>query len=149
EIFLFIAALQRARDLRPNESAPSFGMKDLLRGDQAEPNPNRMFLHLLREGPDVGVHVVAWSDTIASALKVDRNLIRECGLRVGSRMSVEDSNKLFDEGVAAKLDKAHRCIFMDEERTGAFEKFRPYAIPDEGRIAFIANKLRQRGEESR
>jgi hypothetical protein len=120
---MIIVGLQRARDLREDESG---------HGDDGL-NARELFISLLREGPEMGVHTIAWCDSLANALRVvPRRQLREFGLRAATVMSMEDSQTLFDDGAAAKLDKPHRAIFYDDERPGVFDKFRPYGLPGLG-----------------
>jgi hypothetical protein len=122
-VFMIIVGLQRARDLREDESG---------HGDDGL-NARELFISLLREGPEMGVHTIAWCDSLANALRVvPRRQLREFGLRAATVMSMEDSQTLFDDGAAAKLDKPHRAIFYDDERPGVFDKFRPYGLPGLG-----------------
>ncbi|MEN3335566.1 MAG: segregation ATPase FtsK/SpoIIIE, family [Blastocatellia bacterium] len=141
EIYFIVQGLHRARDLRPEESGPAFGRKY---GEEKRPSANELFMTLLREGPDVGIHTIAWSDTLTNALRVERRLLTEISLRVGGAMSNEDSTKLLDDAAAAKLDKPHRAFFADEERPGLLEKFRPYAIPESDWLEWAAAQLRAR-----
>ena len=63
-IYLFIYGLQRARDLRPTEE---FGFS-LPGTDDAidRPNPSKQFSTILREGPELKVHTLAWCDTMTN-----------------------------------------------------------------------------------
>jgi hypothetical protein len=142
EIYLIIQGLHRARDLRPEEAGASYSSRRS--AEEKRPSANELFMTLLREGPDVGAHVIAWSDTLTNALRVERRLLAECSLRVGAAMSNEDSNKLLDDSAASKLDKPHRAFFADEERPGLLEKFRPYSIPGKGWLEWASARMRAR-----
>jgi hypothetical protein len=136
-VFLMIIGLQRARDLREDESD---------HGDDGAP-ARELFISLLREGPEMGVHTVAWCDSLANALRViPRRQLREFGLRAATVMSMEDSQAFFDDGAAAKLDKPHRAIFYDDERPGVFDKFRPYGLPGPGWLQQAGARLRDRAQ---
>ncbi len=60
-IYLFIYGLQRARDLRPDED---FGYSSFGSDEQKAPSPARQFSTILREGPELGIHTLAWCDTL-------------------------------------------------------------------------------------
>jgi DNA segregation ATPase FtsK/SpoIIIE, S-DNA-T family len=145
EIYLIFQGIHRMRDLRAEE--PAAGSYSARRtGEEKPPTPHQMFLKIVKEGADLGVHTIIWSDTLANLMKTDRNLLRDLGMRVSTGMTNEESNKMFDEPIAAKLDKPHRAIFFDEERTGAFEKFRPYAIPDKEWLRKLSEQLSARSK---
>ena len=58
ELFLFVHDLARFRDLRRREDDFGFGRKE---DDLAPPDHLDM---ILREGPGLGVHLIAWCDTV-------------------------------------------------------------------------------------
>ncbi len=123
-IFLFIYALQRARDLRQDESLafPSFG------DEPAPASLAQQFTTILRDGPEVGVYSVVWCDTMTNLNRVlDRRTLREFAMRVAFQMSGEDSTNLIDTPAASKLGQ-FRALFYSEEE-GRLEKIRPYAVP--------------------
>ena len=121
--FLLIHGLQRARDLRQEEGLGSFAAFD------APPaSPAQQFATILREGPDVGIHTLAWCDTMTNLNRtLDRRALREFGLRVAFQMSAEDSSALLDTPAAGKLGP-YRALFYSEDE-GRLEKFRPYGAP--------------------
>ena len=63
-IYLFIYGLQRARDLRPSDefgfSLP--GTDDFM----DRPTPSKQFSTIIREGPELKVHTLAWCDTMTN-----------------------------------------------------------------------------------
>jgi energy-coupling factor transporter ATP-binding protein EcfA2 len=122
--YLIVFGLQRARDLRTQDS---FG----LYGDEgAELDPGRMFGTILREGPDLGVHTIIWCDTVTNLNRsMDRRTQREFAMRVALQMSAEDSVNLIDTPAASKLG-SNRALFYDED-LGMLEKFRPLNPPNE------------------
>jgi hypothetical protein len=120
--FLIIHGLQRLRELRKAEDDFGFGR----RGEKAL-SPADEFATILREGPAVGVHVVAWCDSIANlARAVDRSGMREFSMRVLFQMNPNDSAQLIDTPAASKLGR-NRALYVEEglERP---EKFRPYGL---------------------
>ena len=122
--YLVIAGLHRARDLR-GEDGFSFGSA---LDESPQLSPRQMFAKVLREGPDVGIHVLAWVDTVGNLLRViDQRVLSEFDHRVVMQMSADDSFKLIDAKSAVGLG-ANRAILHSEER-GTIEKFRPYGLP--------------------
>jgi DNA segregation ATPase FtsK/SpoIIIE, S-DNA-T family len=84
---------------------------------------------VLRDGPEVGVHTVAWCDSVASLdRRIGRRLEREFGARVAFKMSSEDSLRLCDSEAAAGLHD-HEALLVDIDR-GWAQKFQPYERPD-------------------
>lgn len=124
-IFVVIYALQRYRMLRKRED--EFGLS--VSGDESQPDPGRDFAEILREGPPVGVHVIAWCDTPTAAERtLDRASMREFDHRVLFQMSATDSSNLIDSPAANRLG-LYRALYHSEEQ-GVMEKFRPYGIPE-------------------
>jgi S-DNA-T family DNA segregation ATPase FtsK/SpoIIIE len=124
--FLIVHGLQRARDLRQEDSFDSFSS---FGDDQpSAANPAQQFAMIVREGPDVGVHILVWCDTVTNLNRaLDRRMQREFTLRVALQMSAEDSSALIDTPAASKLGP-HRALFHSEDE-GRLEKFRPYGVP--------------------
>ncbi|MEW5872343.1 MAG: FtsK/SpoIIIE domain-containing protein [Chloroflexota bacterium] len=135
--FLFIYGLQRARDLRPDDS---FSFPTLGSDTPAGPNLSSLFTTILRDGPEVGVHTLAWCDTLTNVNRtLERRTLREFSLRVAFQMSAEDSVNLIDTPAASKLGSYRALIFDDDG--GKLEKFRPYALPQEEWLAWAAGCL--------
>ena len=134
-VVLAIYGLQRYRELRRSEDA--FGLS---LDDKAQPHPDAQFSELLREGPGVGIHIVAWADTLSTLERaVDRQTLREFDHRVLFQMSAADSSNLVDSPIANQLG-LHRALLYSEEQ-GGLEKFRPYdALRDEW-LAHVHEKL--------
>lgn len=115
DIFLFIAGIQRAAALRSEDG-------------YTYPESTTKLQNLLNAGPDYGIHLVCWGDTVKSVERVLGRSLSEFDLRVAMQMSVMDSNQLLDSDAAHKLG-AHRALLFNEEKVGALEKFRPYGLP--------------------
>jgi DNA segregation ATPase FtsK/SpoIIIE, S-DNA-T family len=123
-VFLMIYALQRFRDLRQEDDF-SFSVDD----EGKPPKPGKLFSSILRDGPTLGIHTVAWCDTVNNINRtLERSGLREFEMRVLFQMSASDSSMLIDSPNAAKLG-FHRGLYHSEEE-GREEKFRPYALPD-------------------
>jgi hypothetical protein len=87
-------------------------------------------LRLLDEGPDVGIHVIAWTDGVGS---LDRALRRgaagQFDLRAVLRVPENDAQNLLESPAAARLAD-NRALFRNEEwPAGRVEKFKPYGLP--------------------
>lgn len=136
-VFLFIVGLHRCRDLRRAEDDYGFGR----RTEETIVAPAQRLADLLRDGPPAGVHVVAWCDTLNNLQRtLDRQGLREVGLRVVMQMSVSDSSSLIDSPNASRLG-TNRALLASEE-DGKVEKFRPYGVPPDDWLASI-QRLRQ------
>jgi hypothetical protein len=141
EIYFVVLGLHRARDLREDEDfLPKYSK------DNSAPalDPHALFLSLLREGPESGIHTIAWCDAYAGIARVGRRVLVEFSMRVACPMSSEDSGRVIDDPLASKLEKPHRAVFYDEERPGQLEKFRPYDIPETKWIDLVASQMRER-----
>lgn len=125
--YLLLFGLQRAKDLRLEDG---FSSRYSYSDEEKEPNEAEIFTKILREGAEVGVHVLAWCDLAGDAKKaLDRKAISEFGFRCATATSQDDSQFVLDASAASKLDRPHRAVFYDEDRPGHLEKFRPFAIP--------------------
>ena len=120
-----IVGLHRAREF--DATAYDSQEKDLLE-------------RLLRNGPDVGVHVIAWCDKPVS---VDRRLssaaLRGFGLRVLTQNSRDDSFRLIDSDVASTLPGAQAVL--DDHDRAVTVRFRWFALPDPEWVACMVAAL--------
>lgn len=138
--FLVVNGLQRFRDLRKAEDDFGFGRRD------EGPNPARLFGTILKEGPGLGVHSLAWCDSLNNLQRaLDRQGIREFEMRVLFQMSVADSSTLIDTPAASKLG-VNRALFYSEEQ-GRLEKFRPYGVPGDDWLQRVRTAFQQRGTQ--
>lgn len=123
-VFLLVYGLQRYRVLRRQDDSFGFSMSE----EPAAPKPDAQFADLLREGPGVGMHCLAWVDTLATLERTcDRQTQREFDHRVLFQMSAADSSNLIDSPAGNQLG-FHRALLYSEEQ-GGFEKFCPYDLP--------------------
>jgi DNA segregation ATPase FtsK/SpoIIIE, S-DNA-T family len=123
--FLWVYGLQHFKKLRQEDE---FGFS---LGDAGQSTPAALFLRLLSEGPGRGVHVVVTCDTYGNVSRfLGRKALGEFEMRVLFQMSASDSASLVDAPDAGTLG-LHRALLYNE-REGYLEKFRPYALPDEG-----------------
>ncbi len=140
ELFLLIHDLSRFRDLRRREDEFSFSKRD------EDASPADHLDAILREGPLLGVHVIAWADTVNNLNRCfTHQILREFEMRVLFQMSPTDSGHLLDSPLASKLGP-HRAFFSSEEQNRV-EKFRPYGIPGEDWLRLMVhNQLANRAK---
>ncbi|HPC97106.1 MAG TPA: FtsK/SpoIIIE domain-containing protein [Sedimentisphaerales bacterium] len=138
-VVLLVYGLQRYRMLRRSEDAFGFSTGS----EEAAPRPDVQFAGLLRDGPGVGLHVIAWADTLGTLERTfDRQTLREFDHRILFQMSAADSSTLIDSPAANQLG-FHRALLYSEEQ-GGLEKFRPYGpLPDDW-LADLAAKWARR-----
>jgi S-DNA-T family DNA segregation ATPase FtsK/SpoIIIE len=142
-IYLVIQGIQRARDLRLEEVSSGVGFSGS--GEATIPSAAKLLARLLKDGPEVGIHLMVWCDSYSNLKHVlEPRLLSEFGLRVAGPMSNEDSMRLLDDPSASRLDKPHRAIYYEEERPGYLEKFRPYALPESEWFTRTAQRMRAR-----
>ncbi|HEX8524361.1 MAG TPA: FtsK/SpoIIIE domain-containing protein [Tepidisphaeraceae bacterium] len=139
-LFVFIYGLQRYRVLRKQEDSFSFGSSG---DDEKAAPPDKQFSDLLREGPNVGIHIITWADTPASVDRtLDRSSMREFDHRILFQMSANDSSNLIDSPAANKLG-LNRALAYSEEQ-GVMEKFRPYAMPTTDFLQTVKTRLKSK-----
>ena len=132
EIYLFIHDLARFRDLR---KADDFGFSR-----REEASPADLLGTILREGTGLGVHVIAWCDTVNNLNRAfDHQAIREFGMRVLFQMSQTDSGLLLDSPAASRLGN-NRALYFSEEQNRV-EKFRPYGPPSDALLARVRERF--------
>jgi hypothetical protein len=144
-VYVFIYGLQRYRVLRKSEDdfggGSSFSF-DSPGEDAPKPKtkPDKALAEILREGPPVGIHVVAWCDTMVSIDRTfDRGVMREFDNRILFQMSASDSSNLIDNPAANKLGPNRALVYSEEQ--GTLERFRPYALPDTAMLTMVRSKL--------
>jgi hypothetical protein len=136
-VYLFLFGLQRFRDIRPEEEDFGFGRRS---EERPPPSPGKLFGTVMRDGPALGIHTIAWCDSLTNVSRaLDRQGLREFEMRVLFQMSAADSSNLIDSPLASRLG-LHRAVFYSEER-GQPEKFRPYGLPPEEWLAWVQERL--------
>jgi S-DNA-T family DNA segregation ATPase FtsK/SpoIIIE len=143
-IFVLIYDLGRLRDLRKADD--DFGFSSFGSEPKAA-SPSKLFTHILREGPAVGVHSLIWCDTYNNVSRtLDRHALKDFEIRVLFAMTGVDSSNLIDSPAAGKLGP-HRALLYTEEQ-GRLEKFRPYGWPTAEWLSSVLAQFSQRNEES-
>lgn len=84
---------------------------------------------IMREGPEVGVHVWLWADTVGGATKrLSSRMMRECSWRIAGKMSADDSLALLgSERVAEVRD---RQLVLCNDDAGIVTRAMTFAVPD-------------------
>jgi DNA segregation ATPase FtsK/SpoIIIE-like protein len=122
--FLIVHGMHRFRELRKPDEDFGFGRKG-----EKQATPGEHFATLLRDGPAVGIHVIVWCDSLTNLQRaLDRQAVKEFGLRVLFQMSPTDSSNLLDTPAASKLGRNRALLTRDDQERP--EKFRPYGLPD-------------------
>ncbi len=121
--------LGRGRELGGDLDVPDGS--DRSEGSAASDRPFELLAAVLRDGPEVGVHVVASCDSLAQFdTRLGRPSLSEFGVCVVTAMDEQDSTTLLDSPYASTLRSGH-ALLADEER-GKLVKFRPYVLPPRG-----------------
>jgi S-DNA-T family DNA segregation ATPase FtsK/SpoIIIE len=137
---LLIHGLQRFRSLRRAEDDFGFSTD----GD-APPTPDKVFASLLKDGPEHGIFVHAWADTVATLERcVDRQSMRGFDQRAMFQVGSADSSTLIDSPAASTLGNNRGLLFSEEK--GTMEKFRPWGLPSEAFVAAVGRALASRAE---
>ncbi len=138
EMFVLIHDLARFRDLRRREDEFSFS-----RREDEDAAPVDHLETILKEGSGLGVHLIAWCDTVNNLNRhFSHQLLREFEMRVLFQMSPADSGQMLDSPLASKLGP-HRALFYSEEQN-RLEKFRPYGIPAAEWLEQLSARLARR-----
>jgi len=137
-ILLLVHGLQRFRSLRRAEDDFGFSMDD-----DAPPTPDKVFGSLLKDGPEHGIFVFAWADTVATLERcVDRQAMRGFDQRAMFQVGSADSSTLIDSPAASNLGGNRGLLFSEEK--GTIEKFRPWGLPSEAFIAAAGRAMAKR-----
>ena len=134
-ILLSIFALQRLRALRPDD--------DLSFERGADTPPAERFARILANGPEYGIHVAVWCDSLASVQRgLPRRALRDFESRVLFQMSVADSSELMDGDAAGRLG-LHGALLVSLG-DGRLEKFRPCTLPSPAILARLGQEVKRR-----
>jgi thioredoxin-like negative regulator of GroEL len=151
-IFLMLMGVQKMRTLREDDAGTYTasgiaGVGDADGSDGTLPgrSPNERLTTILRDGPEVGVHILAWGDALAGVMRVmDRRMIGSMSLRVAGPMSEQDSQNFLDVPAAARIQRPHRLIRLDDNDPGSLGQFRPYLVASSEWIENAAQLLASR-----
>ncbi|MBL8797406.1 MAG: cell division protein FtsK [Planctomycetia bacterium] len=138
-VYVFVHGLQRFKELRRQEDDFSFSR----RGEERIVPPAQLLGTILRDGPVVGVHTLAWCDSLNNLQRCfDRQGMRDFEMRVLFQMNANDSSTLIDTPAASRLG-VHRALFSSED-LGAIEKFRPYGLPTDAWLQAVRTALERK-----
>jgi DNA segregation ATPase FtsK/SpoIIIE, S-DNA-T family len=94
---------------------------------------------IMRDGPDVGIHVWIWSDTVSGASRrLSSRMLRECGWRIAGKMSADDSVSFI--GTEQAADVRERQIVLTNEDRGVATRAISFFTPSP---AWLASVLRE------
>jgi hypothetical protein len=83
---------------------------------------------VMRDGPEVGIHVWVWADSVAGASRrLTPRMMREAGWRVAGMMSTDDSHSLLGIGQAGDLRKSQLILANDDR--GVAMRVISYSMP--------------------
>jgi hypothetical protein len=126
-VFLILNGVHRLREL---QNAPvSFGAR---MGAAGQRTVSEFLGSILRDGPYVGVHVIAWCDTAENVRRLlePGKLRGEFGMVAAARQPEDTlSRSLVGSGKAATVG-ADRMVFANSGGDGNPCVFRPYALPE-------------------
>ncbi len=123
-VYLIFFGLADFRELYVSRDVPSYFEKDA----DNSPSVSEMFKSIVRKGPSVGVHTLAWCDSLRNLDQLyDYREMDQFAHRVVFQMAEDDSHRLIGTSLAAKLGPL-RGYYYYRDRS-IHEKFRPYAIP--------------------
>lgn len=114
---LVLFGIQRARDLEAD-----LGSLD------ADQELLEMLERVVRDGPEAGVHVWFWADSVGGASRrLSSRVMREVGWRLAGKMSSDDSQSFVGSGQAAEL-RDSQILLVNEDR-GVATRMTAYAPP--------------------
>jgi hypothetical protein len=82
----------------------------------------------MRDGPEVGVHVWIWAETVGGAARrLSSRMMRECSWRIAGKMSADDSLSLLGTERAAEI--RDRQLVLSNEDLGVLTRAMTFALP--------------------
>ncbi len=124
-MLLFLFGIHRARDL--NSEVGSLDVDESL---------VQNLEYVMRDGPEVGVHVWIWSDSVAGASRrMTSAMMREVGWRIAGKMSGDDSQRFIGNYAASELRESQLLIVNDD--SGISTRVTAYAPPSRGWITQV------------
>lgn len=147
-IFLILFGIHRARELRIEELGGR-SMFSFSEPNDTEGGLSKSLATILRDGSEVGIHVIVWSDALVSLEKCfDRGALSPFSLRVSGQLSFDDSRKMFDSEVASNIDKPFRMAAFDDTNLGQYTLFRPFKLPSPSFVkSLLITSEREKGEK--
>lgn len=122
-VLLAFYGLQRARDLSRD-------------GGIGKPAGKKL-IHLIHDGPENGISIVAAADTCANLLRViDSKDLNDFGGRIAS-IGGDSAKVLGEHGIGFKV-REHYGVLYEPERPDALQKFRTYGL---GQLEWLEQNL--------
>jgi len=141
-IFVFISNYSRFRDMRNEQD--DFGFSSSMDADKPV-SAGKLLADIFKDGPAVDVHGIVWCDTYSNLNRwMTQQTLREFELRVAFQMNSADSSSLIDSPAASRLG-GHRALLYLRE-TGKSEKLRPYAVPSQDWLEWVAGQFKKKAE---
>lgn len=134
-VYLVLHNLARFRDLQKSDDFSFSSFSD----DERE-SAGKQLVTILRDGPAYGIHTLVWCDTYNNVNRwIDRQTMRDFGMRVLFQMGPADSSNLMDSPAASKLGQFRAILYVEER--GLHEKFRPYCVPSSAWLDKVRQSL--------
>jgi DNA segregation ATPase FtsK/SpoIIIE, S-DNA-T family len=116
----FLFGVHRARELDAD-----IGSLD------ADPELAEALEEVMRDGPEVGVHVWLWSDSVGGAgRRLSPRMMRECAWRIAGKMSPDDSLSLLGNDRAAEI--RDRQLLLSNDDRGILTRLMSFGLPGTG-----------------
>jgi S-DNA-T family DNA segregation ATPase FtsK/SpoIIIE len=113
----FLFGVHRARELDAD-----IGSLD------ADPELAEGLEEVMRDGPEVGVHVWLWSDSVSGAARrLSPRMMRECTWRIAGKMSPDDSLSLLGNERAAEI--RDRQLLLSNDDRGILTRAMSFGLP--------------------
>ena len=110
-------------------------------------DPGQQFADLLADGPERGLHTLAFADGFTAADRIlGRKGLKEFALRMLTQLNGNDSSQLIESPAASRLEGTRALLYHLD--TGKIEKFRPYGTPDLAALAGPENSTDADGVDS-
>lgn len=107
--------------------------------DTEEDLPGKLS-HILVNGPEVGVHVFGWSESLSGLTRrLPSSALREFSWRLASQMSVDDSHSFVGSDAAHGMRPQQ--LLLTNEDLGVFQKVTAYSSPSSGWTASLIGSL--------
>lgn len=114
---IFLFGVHRARELDTDFSSLD-----------ADTELSDVLEEIFRDGPEVGIHVWLWADTVGGAARrLSTRMIRECGWRIAGQMSGDDSHSLVGNDAGADLRESQFLLSNDDR--GLTSRVTGYTVP--------------------
>ena len=112
---------------------------------EKEEAAGKLLADIFKDGPAVDVHGIVWCDSYSNLSRwITQATLREFEIRVAFQMNSADSSSLIDSPAAARLG-GHRALLFQRE-TGKSEKLRPYAVPSQDWLEWVATQFKKKAE---